>query len=45
MKYRDMTMEEAQDELLRHRPHINPKLTERPVVREFAETMQEDATV
>ena len=42
MKYRDMTMEEGQAELLRHRPHVNPRLTERPVVREFAESVQSD---
>ena len=36
IKYRQMTMEQAQQELLKLRPHINPRLTERPVVKEFA---------
>ena len=30
-----MTAEEAQEHLLAARPHINPHLAERPVVREF----------
>ena len=37
MKYRDMSMQQAQDALLKARPHINPRLTERPVVHQFAE--------
>lgn len=36
MKYRGMTMHEAQAALLKARPHVNPRLTERPVVHEFA---------
>ena len=35
IKYRSLSMQEAQDQLLKHRAHINPKLTERPVVKEF----------
>lgn len=35
MKYRGMTSAEAQAELLRCRPHINPRLTQRPVVQQF----------
>ena len=37
MKYRGMSMQQAQDALLKARPHINPRLTERPVVHQFAE--------
>lgn len=37
MKYRGMTMKQAQAKLIEARPHTNPRLTERPVVREFAE--------
>ena len=40
MKYRGMSMEEGQAKLLECRPHVNPSLTERPVVREFAESLQ-----
>ncbi len=36
IKYRNMSMPDAQAELLRHRPHINRHLTDRPVVQEFA---------
>lgn len=36
MKYRSMSMEKAQKALLESRPHINPRLTERPVVHQFA---------
>jgi atypical dual specificity phosphatase len=39
MKYREMSMEEAQKKLLAVRPHVNPRLTERPVVRQFAESL------
>jgi atypical dual specificity phosphatase len=41
MKYRGLTMDEAQQRLLEKRPHINPRLTERPVVRQFAESIQQ----
>jgi atypical dual specificity phosphatase len=36
MKYRGMTALEAQEKLLECRPHVNPQLTIRPVVVEFA---------
>ncbi len=39
MKYRGLTMEEAQATLLSARPHVNQRLTNRPVVREFAELL------
>jgi atypical dual specificity phosphatase len=42
MKYRGMSMEQAQAKLLECRPHINPNLTRRPVVREFAESLSTD---
>lgn len=39
MKHRSMTADEAQLKLLESRPHINPRLTSRPVVKEFAAKM------
>ena len=36
MKYRDLSPRDGQARLLQARPHLNPHLTERPVVREFA---------
>lgn len=36
MKYRDLNLEQAQQLLLEKRPHVNPRLTERPVVQKFA---------
>ncbi len=39
MKYRKMTPDEAQQHLLAHRSHINPRLTERPVVKQFREAL------
>jgi len=39
MRYRAMTMDQAQAKLLECRPHINPRLTQRPVVRQFAEKL------
>ena len=36
MKYRGMTMQEGQAALLQARPHVNHRLTQRPVVQEFA---------
>lgn len=39
MKYRSMTADQAQDALLAARPHINPRLTQRPVVQQFAQTL------
>lgn len=35
LKYRAMTLDQAQSHLLRHRSHINPRLTQRPVVIEY----------
>ncbi|QDT04681.1 hypothetical protein K227x_30750 [Rubripirellula lacrimiformis] len=40
MKYRGLTAQEAQKKLLESRPHINPRLTDRPVVKQFAESLQ-----
>ena len=37
MKYRGMSMQQGQEALLKARPHINPRLTQRPVVQQFAE--------
>lgn len=42
MKYRGMTMHEGQAKLLSCRSHVNPRLTERPVVIEFANKLAED---
>lgn len=36
MKYRGLSMQAGQAKLLNARPHINPRLTERPVVQAFA---------
>jgi atypical dual specificity phosphatase len=33
--HRQMSPEQAQQHLLDHRPHVNPRLTERSVVKEF----------
>ena len=41
MKYRGMTIEEAQDHLLKARPHVNPRLGSRPVVRQFQAALKE----
>ncbi|MEM7782846.1 MAG: phosphatidylglycerophosphatase and protein-tyrosine phosphatase 1 family protein [Planctomycetota bacterium] len=35
MKYRGMSGQEAQQWLLQNRPHVNPRLTSRPVVQQF----------
>ncbi|MFK8115684.1 MAG: phosphatidylglycerophosphatase and protein-tyrosine phosphatase 1 family protein [Rubripirellula sp.] len=40
MKYRAMNMEQAQQKLLSARPHINPRLAQRPVVQAFAKELQ-----
>ena len=37
MKYRGMTMEEGQKALLNARAHVNSRLTQRPVVQQFAQ--------
>lgn len=39
IKYRGMSPEEAQATLLKSRPHINPRLTERPVVQAFVNSL------
>ncbi len=44
MKYRGLSMQEAQAKLLECRPHINPRLTERPVVQEFARRLQDSSS-
>ncbi|MEM9587622.1 MAG: dual specificity protein phosphatase family protein [Planctomycetota bacterium] len=40
MKYRGLTPQQAQQQLLTARPHINPRLTERPVVRQFYDQLR-----
>ncbi len=40
VKYRGMTVEEAQLHLLKARPHINPHLYQRPVVQMFADALE-----
>jgi len=46
MKYRGMSAAEAQAQLLKARPHINPHLTQRPVVQAFAKKLADhDAAV
>jgi atypical dual specificity phosphatase len=40
IKFRSMNAHEAQAALLACRPHINPRLTERPVVQQFIATLQ-----
>ena len=43
MKYRGMTMDEGQAKLLECRGHVNPRLTERPVVIEYAKQLANDS--
>ena len=45
VKYRGMTLEQAQQHLLRCRPHTNPKLTERPVVKEYCNSLSNGASL
>ena len=40
VKYRGMTVEGAQKLLLEKRPHINPRLGERPVVQQFVAELE-----
>ncbi|MCD0460571.1 phosphatidylglycerophosphatase and protein-tyrosine phosphatase 1 family protein [Roseiconus lacunae] len=40
IKYRDMTPQEAQAHLLAVRPHSNPRIAERPVVRQFQASLR-----
>jgi atypical dual specificity phosphatase len=37
MKYRGLTMHQGQKQLLESRAHVNPRLTERPVIQQFAD--------
>lgn len=39
MKYRGMTADQAQAQLLEARPHTNPRIAERPVVKEFSKEL------
>jgi len=39
VKYRGMSIAEAQASLLNSRPHINPKIAERAVVKQFAQSL------
>jgi len=40
LKYRHMDLQEAQKHLLRSRSHINPRLTQRPVVIQFSQALE-----
>lgn len=40
IKYRNMTAQQAQEHLLAARPHINPRLTSRPVVQQFQASLK-----
>lgn len=42
IKYRGYTAAEAQQVLLKHRPHVNSHLFERPVVKEFAALLERE---
>lgn len=42
MKHRAMSPAEAQEHLLKHRPHINPRLTHRPVVIAFYQSLSQE---
>ncbi|MFN9363168.1 MAG: dual specificity protein phosphatase family protein [Planctomycetota bacterium] len=44
MHSRGMSLDEAQRHLLNCRPHVNPRLTERPVVRRYAEDLRHPST-
>ena len=41
MKHRGMTPEQGQAKLLESRPHVNPRLTERPVIKQFAASLRD----
>lgn len=45
MKYRGLSAEDAQARLLQSRPHINPRLTQRPVVQQFAAKIRSSTSV
>ncbi|MGV3483090.1 MAG: dual specificity protein phosphatase family protein [Planctomycetaceae bacterium] len=40
VKYRGLSIADAQASLLLSRPHINPRLTERPVVKQFVQAWE-----
>jgi atypical dual specificity phosphatase len=40
IKHRGMTAPQAQQHLLDKRPHINPRLTQRPVIHQFIEALE-----
>lgn len=40
VKYRGLTVEQAQATLINSRPHINPRISQRPVVRQFAKALE-----
>lgn len=40
VKYRGLTVEQAQTTLINSRPHINPRISQRPVVRQFAKALE-----
>lgn len=41
IKYRGLTPQQAQQQLLLHRPHVHPRLAQRPVVQEFVRQLEE----
>ncbi|TWU41919.1 dual specificity protein phosphatase family protein [Novipirellula artificiosorum] len=43
MKYRGLSIEQAQEKLLLARPHINPHLGDRPVVKQFAQQLAQES--
>ena len=45
IKYRGLSIHDAQASLLKSRPHINPRLTERAVVKQFVEKNGRDPLV
>lgn len=45
IKYRGISVADAQASLLLSRPHINPRLTERPVVQQFVTTLEAERAV
>ncbi|TWU66273.1 hypothetical protein V7x_18360 [Crateriforma conspicua] len=44
IQYRGMTAEQAQQALLKARPHVNPHLYRRPVVTQFVQSLGDDAS-
>lgn len=40
VKYRGLTVEQAQATLINSRPHINPRISQRPVVQQFAKALE-----